>query len=100
MMSALISRYGVDSVGFINGDNRLDNIVLPSGEVITKSAPRDDVCDAFNAGRLRFLISTEAGGEGTASIDHRAERKLEAAQIGESVPHHFRETARSGTLTK
>ncbi len=64
MMSALISRYGVDSVGFINGDNRLDNIVLPSGEVITKSAPRDDVCEAFNAGRIRFLISTEAGGEG------------------------------------
>ena len=64
MMLALISRYGVDSVGFINGDNRLDNIVLPSGEVVTKSAPRDDVCEAFNAGRLRFLISTEAGGEG------------------------------------
>ncbi len=64
MMSALISRYGVDSVGFINGDNRLENIVLPTGEVVTKSAPRDDVCDAFNAGRLRFLISTEAGGEG------------------------------------
>jgi superfamily II DNA or RNA helicase len=64
MMSALISQYGVDSVGFINGDNRLDNIVLASGEVITKSALRDDVCDAFNSGRLRFLISTEAGGEG------------------------------------
>lgn len=64
MMSALIARYGVDSVGFINGDNRLNNIVLPSGDVVSKSTPRDDTCDAFNAGKLRFLISTEAGGEG------------------------------------
>lgn len=28
------------------------------------SARREDTCDAFNAGRLRFLVSTEAGGEG------------------------------------
>jgi hypothetical protein len=64
MVSALIARYGVECVGFINGDNRLDNIVLPTGNIVTKNAPRDDTCDAFNAGRLRFLISTEAGGEG------------------------------------
>jgi superfamily II DNA or RNA helicase len=64
MMSALMAKYGADCVGFINGDNRLDNVVLPSGNIVIKSAPRDDTCDAFNAGRLRFLISTEAGGEG------------------------------------
>lgn len=64
MVSALMARYGVDCVGFINGDSRLDNIVLPSGNTVSKSAPRDDTCDAFNAGKLRFLISTEAGGEG------------------------------------
>ena len=64
MVSALMARYGVDCVGFINGDSRLDNIVLPSGNIVSKSAPRDDTCDAFNAGKLRFLISTEAGGEG------------------------------------
>lgn len=64
MMSALMEKYGADCVGFINGDNRLDNIVLPSGKVVNKSARRDDSCDAFNAGKLRFLISTEAGGEG------------------------------------
>jgi len=64
VVSALMARYGADCVGFINGDNRLDNIQLPSGQIVSKSAPRDDVCDAFNAGRIRFLISTEAGGEG------------------------------------
>lgn len=64
VVSALMAKYGADCVGFINGDNRLDNIVLPTGSVVTRNAPRDDTCDAFNAGRLRFLISTEAGGEG------------------------------------
>ncbi|MBK6436708.1 MAG: hypothetical protein IPF83_13240 [Rhodanobacteraceae bacterium] len=24
----------------------------------------EDMCDAFSAGRIRFLVSTEAGGEG------------------------------------
>lgn len=64
MMSALMARYGADCVGFINGDNRLDGVVLPTGKVVTKAAARDATCDAFNAGKLRFLISTEAGGEG------------------------------------
>lgn len=64
MMSALIARYGADCVGFINGDNRLDRVVLPNGTMTTRVAARDATCDAFNAGKLRFLISTEAGGEG------------------------------------
>lgn len=64
VVSALMAKYGADCVGFINGDNRLDNIVLPNGSRVTRNAPRDETCDAFNAGRLRFLISTEAGGEG------------------------------------
>ncbi len=64
VVSALMAQYGAESVGFINGDNRLDNLRLPSGQLISRSSPRDDTCDAFNAGRLRFLVSTEAGGEG------------------------------------
>jgi len=64
MMSALMEKYGSDCVGFINGDNRLDNVLLPNGNVVSKISRRDNTCDAFNAGKLRFLISTEAGGEG------------------------------------
>ena len=64
MMSALMARYGANCVGFINGDNRLDRVILPTGMITTKVAARDATCDAFNAGKLRFLISTEAGGEG------------------------------------
>jgi hypothetical protein len=64
ILSALMKGFGADSVGFMNGDNRLDDVVMPEGSVRTLSARRDDTCDAFNAGRIRFLVSTEAGGEG------------------------------------
>lgn len=64
VIAALMERFGVESVGFINGDNRLDDVRHPDGRVIALSARREDACDAFNAGRLRFLVSTEAGGEG------------------------------------
>ena len=59
-----MERFGRDTVGFMNGDNRLDGVRHPDGRVIALSARREDTCDAFNAGRLRFLVSTEAGGEG------------------------------------
>ncbi|WP_291986729.1 DEAD/DEAH box helicase [Candidatus Accumulibacter sp. ACC007] len=70
LMSALIERFGDACVGFINGDNRLDGVTLPDGQVISKSGRREDVCDAFNSGGIRFLISTEAGGEGI-DLQHR-----------------------------
>lgn len=62
--SALTKRFGMQNVGFINGDNRLDGLVMPDGQVVSRNAQREDTCDAFNEGRIRFLISTEAGGEG------------------------------------
>lgn len=64
VMSALVERFGMYNVGFINGDNRLDGIVMLDSQVIGRHARREDTCDAFNEGRIRFLISTEAGGEG------------------------------------
>jgi len=63
-VSALMAEFGRDSVGFMNGDDRLDNVVLPDGRVVQLNNRREDVCDAFNQGRIRFLVSTEAGGEG------------------------------------
>lgn len=64
VISALMAEFGRDSVGFMNGDNRLENVLLPDGHVTQLSSRREDTCDAFNAGRIRFLVSTEAGGEG------------------------------------
>lgn len=64
VISALMAEFGQDCVGFMNGDNRLDGVQLPNGRVTQLASRREDTCDSFNAGRLRFLVSTEAGGEG------------------------------------
>jgi superfamily II DNA or RNA helicase len=63
-ISALMAEFGQGSVGFMNGDNRLENVKLPDGRTIQLTNRREDTCDAFNAGHIRFLVSTEAGGEG------------------------------------
>ena len=64
LMSSLISRYGDGCVTFINGDERLEELMLPNGITATRSINRGDAADLFNEGKVRFLISTEAGGEG------------------------------------
>ncbi len=64
MVSTLMAQFGEDCVGFINGDNRLTGVRLPSGRETVLSNARETAAEAFNEGRLRFLVSTEAGGEG------------------------------------
>lgn len=70
IFSALMQRYGVRSVGFINGDGRLHAVTYPDGQVTSPSMAREDVAEKFNSGQIRFLISTEAGGEGI-DLQHR-----------------------------
>lgn len=64
VMNALHRHYGFGVATFINGDDRLDGLSVATGEARTVSQPREQAADAFNAGRVRFLVSTEAGGEG------------------------------------
>jgi len=64
LMSALMREFGEASVTFINGDDRADEVIFPSGESRSIVVPRNDATDRFNAGEVRFLVSTEAGGEG------------------------------------
>lgn len=64
IMSALMKRYGERCVTFINGDERLEGVVMPDGRVQNLSVSRFDAKDAFNAGNYRFIVSTEAAGEG------------------------------------
>lgn len=64
VVSALMVEFGQNSVGFMNGDDRLENVCLPNGKISVMTGKREAMCDAFNAGKLRFLVSTEAGGEG------------------------------------
>jgi hypothetical protein len=64
IVNALHRRFGFGSTAFINGDERLDGLEQASGKIKTISQPREHAADAFNAGKVRFLVSTEAGGEG------------------------------------
>jgi len=64
LMSELIRRFGDNCVAFINGDSRADEVVGSDGQQRTRRQTREDAADLFNEGRVRFLISTEAGGEG------------------------------------
>ena len=64
VVSTLMARFRSDDVGFINGDDRLEGVHLPSGKETRITASREATAEAFNQGRIRFLVSTEAGGEG------------------------------------
>ena len=64
IVNELHRRYGFETTAFINGDDRLDGVVVTTGEVRTVSQRREQAADAFNDGQVRFLVSTEAGGEG------------------------------------
>lgn len=63
VISALEARFGRRRVGFINGDERLA-IPQADGSEEIRTLSRDLASADFNAGRTRFLVSTEAGGEG------------------------------------
>jgi superfamily II DNA or RNA helicase len=64
LMSKLLSRFGPECVTFINGDGRADGVSDGAGPPRTLTETRERAADRFNAGHVRFLISTEAGGEG------------------------------------
>jgi SNF2 family DNA or RNA helicase len=64
VVDALHERFGDGCCAFINGDERLDAIRRPDGSYGAKSWPREAAAEAFNKGEVRFLVSTEAAGEG------------------------------------
>lgn len=64
VVNALQARFGLDSAAFINGDERLDDIIDKSGRPRSHRWRRDVAAAAFNEGERRFLVSTEAAGEG------------------------------------
>ncbi|MDE3275089.1 MAG: SNF2-related protein [Verrucomicrobiota bacterium] len=64
IMSVLMAKYGPDCVTFINGDERLDGVTMPNGSKNNLCVSRFDAKEAFNEGKFRFIVSTEAAGEG------------------------------------
>jgi ERCC4-related helicase len=70
IMSALIREHGADSVTFINGDGRAEGVLMDDGQARSMTRKRADAAKAFNAGSVRFLVSTEAAGEGIDLQEH------------------------------
>jgi superfamily II DNA/RNA helicase len=63
-MSALSARYGDGCVAFINGDGIAEGVMRADGSIVSIRQRREDAATLFNLGQVRFLVSTEAGGEG------------------------------------
>lgn len=64
LLSALIKKFGEGCTTFINGDNRADEVTFANGTTRSIRKTREEAACEFNAGKVRFLVSTEAGGEG------------------------------------
>jgi superfamily II DNA or RNA helicase len=64
LLSALWKEFGDRSATFINGDNALPDVLTPTGVHRAFQEPRETAKDRFNSGNVRFLVSTEAAGEG------------------------------------
>jgi superfamily II DNA or RNA helicase len=63
LLSRLLRRFGPDSATFINGDERADEVDDGTGPR-TLVEHRERAAERFTSGQVRFLVSTEAGGEG------------------------------------
>lgn len=64
LMSALIKVYGDKCVTFINGDNEARGVMLSNGDLVNIKEQRESAVENFNSGDVRFMVSTEAAGEG------------------------------------
>lgn len=64
LMGMLQQKYGDGCVTFINGDNFASGVKNQRGESHDIRLPRESAVEKFNLGQVRFLVSTEAGGEG------------------------------------
>ena len=64
LMSALNKRFGDGCVTFINGDGFIEEVADASGNISRWKQDRLRAAARFNRGEVRFLVSTEAAGEG------------------------------------
>ncbi|GGJ36208.1 helicase SNF2 [Sphingopyxis bauzanensis] len=64
VVDALHARFGHGCCAFINGDDRLEDVALANDKRGPCGWTRDAAAQAFNNGDVRFLVSTEAAGEG------------------------------------
>ena len=72
LMSALHKRHGDGCVTFINGDGFIEDVQDASGNISHRREDRRVAAARFNRGEVRFLVSTEAAGEGVDLQEHCA----------------------------
>ena len=70
LMSALHKRHGDGSVTFINGDGFIEGVKDADGKISDLREDRHIAAARFNRGEVRFLVSTEAAGEGIDLQEH------------------------------
>ena len=70
LMSALHKRYGDGCATFINGDGLVEDVQDSSGNISDRREDRRNAAKRFNQGKVRFLVSTEAAGEGVDLQEH------------------------------
>jgi superfamily II DNA or RNA helicase len=64
LMSSLQDRHGDGCVSFINGDGFIEGVKDSQGRAVRLTEDRGRAAERFNSGEVRFLVSTEAAGEG------------------------------------
>ena len=70
LISELHKKYGDGCVSFINGEDRIEGVKNQSGGLHTMTMDRYSAAEQFNSQKVRFIVSTEAGGEGIDLQDH------------------------------
>ena len=70
LMSALHKHYGDGCVTFINGDGFIEDVQDSTGNISDWKEDRRRAAVRFNQGEVRFLVSTEAAGEGVDLQEH------------------------------
>lgn len=63
-MGMLQQKYGDGCVVFINGDSSAYQVKNQHGDLCDLHMSRENAVEKFNSGDVRFIVSTEAGGEG------------------------------------
>jgi SNF2 family DNA or RNA helicase len=64
IINTLNRKFGFGCVSFINGEGRLDNVINTFGEQHSWFMDRYEAANQFKEGKVRFIVCTEAGGEG------------------------------------
>ena len=64
LINTLNARFGYGCVNFINGEGRLEGIYNKQGVKTSWSMDRYHAAEQFKSGHVRFIVCTEAGGEG------------------------------------